>query len=522
MSPLEQILIVLLGGLFGVFVLGMFFHKKKLAQAFEKAQKDSQKILEDAQKEADRIIKSSIQEGKEESRKRRKSFEDEAKKRKAEINKIDQRLKQRESNLQNKLSATETRERKVELFEQKLIEQEKKQLRSRAEYELMIEQNQKSLERIANMSAEEARKALMVSLEESARKKSQAVIKRIEKEAKSEAKKKAIEIVSLAVQRVSGEYVSDSTVTVVQLPSEEMKGRIIGREGRNIRAIEQAVGFDLIIDDTPEAVIVSSFNPIKREIAKITLEKLIADGRIHPARIEETVSRVEQEFAGIVKENGEQAAFDVGITDLHPQMIELLGKLKYHTVGLQSVLQHSVETSQISGLLAAELKMNIKKAKRAGLLHDIGKALDHSHEGHHAKLGADICEKYGEHADVVNAIRLYQSDDLLHAPALAVIVGAANKLSGNRPGARKELLSKYIKRLEDMEQIVLSFPDVEKAYVLQAGREVRVLVASGSMDDDGVESLSSNIVSKLTQELTFPGQVRITVLKESQHVEFAM
>ena len=300
-----------------------------------------------------------------------------------------------------------------------------------------------------------------------------------------------------------------------------MKGRIIGREGRNIRTLEQATGVDLIIDDTPEAVILSCFNPLRREIAKITLERLIGDGRIHPARIEETVGRVETEMDSILTEIGDQAAFDTGVTDLHPDLVKLLGKLKYcHTAG-QTVLTHCVETSQICGMLASELGINVKRAKRAGLLHDIGKAADQEVEGHHSEIGAALAQRHGEHAEVAEAIRMHHAEDLLHASPLAVIVGAANTLSAGRPSARKEVLKGYIKRLEDMESIVQTFEGIESAVVLQAGREVRALVSPDGTHDQDVTDLSNDIAHKLRQELTFPGQVRITVLKESKHVEFA-
>ena len=521
MSLLEAILIVIVSFLFGLLGLGFFLNKKKLASIFESAQRDAKKILDQAQREADRMIKSAIQEGKEESRRRRKTFEEEAKKRKSEIHKTDQKLRQREENLENKSEGLEKRNQKLEALEEKLRAEEKNHFRLKAEHELSIERNQKVLEKLSNMSAEEARNKLMESLKLSAKKEAEEEIRKIEAEAKLTAQKKAKEVISLSVQRLSGEYVNDSTVSVVQLPNEEMKGRIIGREGRNIRAIEQATGVDLIIDDTPEAVIISCFNPVRREIAKATLEKLIADGRIHPARIEETVSRAEGDLKSLMKDYGEQAAFDIGITDFHPEIIALLGALYFKSVGLQSVLQHSVETANICGMMAGELELNIKKAKRAGLLHDIGKAIDQSQEGNHADIGAEVCQKYGEHDDIVSAVSLHHAEDLTNASALAVIVGAANNLSASRPGARKNILASYIKRLSDMEEVIKGFQYVEKAYVLQSGREVRVLVSPENMKDTRVSDLASNIVLKLRQELTFPGQVRVTVLKESKHIEYA-
>ncbi|MFK7823406.1 MAG: ribonuclease Y [Oligoflexales bacterium] len=521
MGFLEGLLVVI-GLLFGVALYGIFFaNKKKLESVYESAQSESKKILDEARKDADRIVKSALQEAKEESRRRRKNFEEEAKRRKTEMNKLEKKIKLREQTLEKKFSTLEAKETKNLELEQKLLSEEKRKLRIIAEYELNLEKNKKTLEKIANLSVEEAKKELMSSLEEEARKSAKESIRHIEAETRKVASQKATEVISLAVQRLSGEYVNDSTITVVNLPGEEMKGRIIGREGRNIRTIEQATGVDLIIDDTPEAVIISCFNPVRREVAKITLERLIADGRIHPARIEETVKRVESEFDGIISEYGEQAAFDTGITDLHPEIISLLGKLRFRSTGVQSVLQHSVETAQICGMIASELGVNIKRAKRAGLLHDIGKAVDQEFEGHHAELGAEITEKYGEHKEVSTAIRLHHAEDLLNASALAVILGAANTLSTNRPGARKEVMESYIKRLEDMEKIVKTFQGIESAYVLQAGREVRALVKPEGVTDDEVRDLSDELALKIRQELTFPGQVRISVLRESKYIDYA-
>jgi ribonuclease Y len=520
-SFIVALLVVLLGILIGAVVFGVMAHKKRLSEAFDKAQLESKKILDQARSEADQMVKSAIKDAKEESHKRRKVFEEEAKKRKTEVNKFEKKLKQREQALETKISNLESREKKAGEQEKWLQQEEKKKLKVIAEYELAIDRHQRTLEKVANMSASEAKQELMEALEEEAKKQAQISIKKIEAETRKEAAKRARDIISLAAQRLAGEYVNDSTVTVVNLPSEEMKGRIIGREGRNIRALEQATGVDLIIDDTPEAVIISCFNPVRREIAKITLDRLIADGRIHPARIEETAKRVEEEFVTVIKDHGEQAAFDTGITDLHPELIALLGKLRFRTTGNQSVLQHVMETAQICGMMAGELGINIRRAKRVGLLHDIGKAASHEIEGHHADMGADLCAKYGENQEVVDAIRLHHGEDLLTASPLAVILGAANTLSENRPGARKELIESYIKRLEDMETIAKTFPGIENAYVLQAGREVRAIVTSDTVGDEDIRELSDEIALKLRQELTFPGQVRITVLKESKFVEYA-
>lgn len=521
MSLIEGILIVIVGFLVGILVLGVFLHKKKLTLSFENAQIESKRILEDARREADQTVKLALKESKEESRRGRKTFEEEAKKRKTEVHKLEKKIRQREQAVTTKLAALESREELIKKKEEKIATDERRRLRIMAEYELAIEKNQKTLERIANMSVEEARQELMVSLEEEARVESKKIVRQIEEAAHKEGSHKAREIISLAVQRLAGDYVNDSTVTVVSLPSEEMKGRIIGREGRNIRAIEQATGVDLIIDDTPEAVIISCFNPIRREIAKLTLEKLIADGRIHPARIEETAKRVESEFGQTLREYGEQAAFDIGITDLHPEILDLLGKLRFRSVNAQTVLQHCIETAHISGVLAGELNQDVKQAKRAGLLHDIGKALDQETEGNHSDLGSQVCKKFGESQAIVDAVRNHHAEDLLNVSVLSVIVGAANTLSANRPNARKEQLAKYIKRLENMEEMVRQFKGIESVYVLQAGREVRALVSPEDVSDEDVRDLSNEIAAKLRNELTFPGQVKITVLRESKVIQFA-
>lgn len=515
------LVIAVIGIVVGLLGVGFILNKKQLALAFKSAQDESKSLLEAARREADEVVKAAMRDAKEESRQKRKTFEDEAKKRRSEISKLENKIKQREQTLEQKLEAVDKRENEVEQLEKKIQLEEKRYHRMIAECDLLIEKNQKTLEKVASMSADEARKELLKSLEEAARKDAKEIVRKIEHETRLEAESRAQAVVSLAVQRLAGDYVNDSTVTVVSLPGEEMKGRIIGREGRNIRAIEQAIGVDLIIDDTPEAVIISCFNPIRREIAKLTLERLISDGRIHPARIEETAKRVEAEFESILKEYGEQAAFDVGVTDLPPDLLTHLGRLKFSTTGLQSVLQHSVETAHISGIIAGELDVKSKLSRRAGLLHDIGKAVNQEMEGHHAEIGADLCAKYGENALVVNAIRLHHQDNLEFADPLTVILNAANKLSGSRPGARKEIMETFVKRLSDMEALVKEFQGIDSAFVLQAGREIRALVTPDGVSDSEVIDLSNDIAAKLRRELSFPGHVRVTVLRESRHVDYA-
>lgn len=521
MEPVVTVALAIAGLAIGLLIFGFFFHRKQIALAFENAQSDSKRILEEARREADQLIKAAVRDTKEESRRHRQSFEDEARQKRADVQKLEQKLKQREEALDKKISTLDKREKELQNTESKLQSEEQRFQRLNSEHEKAIDRTSKLLEQIASMSAEDAKRELMANMEAEARRESVEIIRQIEEETKVEAANRARSALSLAVQRIAGEFVSDSTVTVVSLPSEDMKGRIIGREGRNIRALEQATGVDLIIDDTPEAVIISCFNPLRREIAKVTLERLIADGRIHPARIDETAKRVESEFDQILQETGEQACFEIGITDLHPELVKHLGRLKYQTSGQRSVLAHSIETAHLCGMLAGEMGINVKKAKRAGLLHDIGKAVGQEVEGHHSQIGADFCARYNESSDLVEAIRQHHSDDLSLADPIAIILHTANILSGSRTGARKEQLETYVKRLEDMESVVRSMRGVDETYVIQAGREVRVIVDPTTLSDQESVDLANDIASRLRHEMTFPGQVKITVLRESRGVDIA-
>ena len=509
--------VLLVLGLFG----GIFIHKSRLNATFEEAQKDSERILAEAHEERQQIIKEANLEIKEENKKLRSQFENEFRKRRSDIDKLENKIKQREQALEKKLSILDKKEKEYETNIEQLSKEEANYKRLVVECEKNLDQHNRTLERISQLSREEAKEELINSMAAEAKVAAKETIKQIEEDARKEGEHRAQSMVSLAVQRVSSEYVNDSTVTVVGLPNDEMKGRIIGREGRNIRALEQATGIDLIIDDTPEAVILSCFNPVRREIARITLERLIADGRIHPARIEETVKRVRREFDQIILDVGEQAAFDAGITDLNTELLMSLGRLKYRTSGQQTVLQHSVEVAHISGIMAAELGADIKKAKRAGLLHDIGKAVDQEVEGHHSRTGAELCKKHREAGEVVEAVANHHAEDLTHASPLTVIVHAANILSENRPGARREILESYVKRLQDMESIVNNFNGIESSYVIQAGREIRAVVTPTGVNDDDVVSLSQDIAFELRKEMTFPGQVKVTVVRESKYMEYA-
>jgi ribonuclease Y len=414
----------------------------------------------------------------------------------------------------------DAKEGEINKKEVSLAEKEKSVKEQEKKYEALLAEEKARLEKIAHITSEEAKKLLVERMENEARHEAAKRIKGIEEELKEQAAKKANEIISLAVQRYAGEYVMEKTVSLVNLPNEEMKGRIIGREGRNIRALEAATGVDLIIDDTPEAVIISGFNPVRREIARIALERLISDGRIHPTRIEEIVAKVEQETEAAIKEAGEQAAFDVGVHGLHPEVIKLIGKLRYRTSFAQNVYQHSLEVAFLGGIMASELNLNVKQAKRAGLLHDIGKAVDHEVEGVHATIGADLAKKYGEAPEVVNAIAGHH-DEVDRNNILAVLIQAADALSGARPGARREMLETYVKRLEDLEKIANSFSGVEKSYAIQAGREVRIIVQNEQISDADALMLSKDIARKIETELNYPGQIKVTVIRETRAVEYA-
>ncbi|MCX5911069.1 MAG: ribonuclease Y, partial [Deltaproteobacteria bacterium] len=415
--------------------------------------------------------------------------------------------------LEQKEGGLTKREKAIQQQERTVGEKEKR-------YTLMIEEQRHLLEQISGITADEAKERFMKLVESEMRHESAKMIKRIEEETQSQADKKAKEIIVAAIQRYAADYVVEETVSVVHLPNEEMKGRIIGREGRNIRALEAATGVDLIIDDTPEAVIISGFNPVRREVARITLERLITDGRIHPGRIEEIVAKAEQEIEQKIREAGERATFDLGVHGIHPELIRMVGRLKYRTSFAQNVFQHSLEVAFLAGAMAAELGLNIKQAKRAGLLHDIGKAVDHEVEGSHALIGADLARKYAEAPNVVHSIAAHHDDEKPQS-ALDVLIQAADALSAARPGARREMLETYVKRLEELERIAFSFPGISKAYAIQAGREIRVIVENEAISDADAAMLSRDIARKIENELSYPGQIKVTVIREMRAVDYA-
>jgi ribonuclease Y len=447
-------------------------------------------------------------------------FEKESHNKKNELQKIEARLSQREENLEKKVNLVDQKEIVVAKREKALEAREVQVQETEQKYNRALQEQSQMLEKISGMTAQEAKKMLMQNLEGEAKHESARTIRRIEEETKENADKVARNIIAIAIQRYSAEYVGEKTVSVVSLPNDEMKGRIIGREGRNIRAIEQISGVDLIIDDTPETILISSFDPVRREVARIALERLITDGRIHPARIEEIVQKVNQEMDVTIREAGEQAIFDVGIQKINPEIIRLLGRLKYRTSYDQNVLQHSLEVSFLCGMMANELGLNAKAARRAGLLHDIGKAIDHEVEGSHALIGADMAKKHGEPEDIVHAIGAHH-DDVKPQTVLAVLVQAADALSAARPGARREMLVTYVKHLKEIEEIANSFKGVTKSYAVQAGREVRVMVESREVNDDDAVVLSKDVARKIEESLTYPGQIKVTVIRETRAVEYA-
>jgi ribonuclease Y len=477
-------------------------------------------ILTDARKEAETIKKEAILQAKDTLFQMKADFERETKEGRKELQGLEKRILQKEENLDKKSEALDKRDAALGKREKLSLQQEKEMQDQQKQLEQLIESHRRELESLSGISTQEAKDMLISSIENEARHEAAMMVKKIETEARETADRKAKDIISLALQRYAGDYVAEKTVSVVNLPNEEMKGRIIGREGRNIRAIEAITGVDLIIDDTPEAVILSGFNPVRREVARISLERLISDGRIHPARIEEIVEKVNSEIETSIREAGEQAAFDVGVHGIHPELIKLIGKLKYRTSYAQNVLQHSREVSFLCGIMAAELGLNEKQAKRAGLLHDIGKAIDHEMEGTHATIGADLARRYGESGPVVHAIAAHH-EDVPAEDVLSVLVQAADALSGARPGARKELLETYVKRLEDLERIATSFNGVGKAYAIQAGRELRIIVESVAVGDADIVMLSRDVARRIENELTYPGQIKVTVIREIRSVEFA-
>lgn len=509
------IIIILIGIICLVLglLIGYIVRKNVAEKTIGSAEQLAKNMILDAEKKSETINKEILLEAKEEAHKLRNEVDKEVRERRAEIQRSERRLIQKEESLDKKIENIEKKEEGIAKKEQSLNDK-------KADLEKKIAKQTEELERISGITTEEAKQILLANTEKEVRHDASVMIKQIETKAKEEADKKAKEIITGAIQRCAADHVAESTVSVVALPNDEMKGRIIGREGRNIRAIETLTGVDLIIDDTPEAVIVSGFDPVRREIARLALEKLIVDGRIHPARIEEMVDKAEKEVAQIIKEEGEQATFEVGIYNLHPELVKLLGRLKYRTSYGQNVLKHSVEVAHLAGLMASELGLDVKLAKRAGLLHDIGKALDHEFEGTHVDIGIEVLKKYKESEAVINGMAAHHGD---YEPKSmeAILIAAADALSAARPGARRETLDAYIKRLEKLEEIANTTQGVDKSFAIQAGREIRIIAKPDEINDEDIVLLAREISKKIESELEYPGQIKVNVVRETRAIDYA-
>lgn len=506
-------------GLATGFTVAYCITLKKVQRGASEALKEQTLMLENAERKAENLLKESQLEAKSRLLEMKSQFDAETEETRAELKKEERRLLQRGENLDRRQEQFEKRDQALQEKESELQERGVALAQKEEEYANLIESTTKELERVSSLTADQAKEILLNAMENEARHEGAKLVKKITSEATERADKEAKKIISTAIQRYAGDFVAERTVSVVQLPGDDMKGRIIGREGRNIRALEAATGIDLIIDDTPEAVILSGFNPVRREVARLALTRLISDGRIHPARIEDVVARVTEEVDQTIKEAGEQAAFDLGVHGINPELIRVIGKLKFRTSYAQNVLQHSVEVAFLAGVMAAELGLNMKLAKRMGLLHDIGKAVDHEVDGPHALIGSKLAKKHGEDDDVVHAIAAHH-EDVMPETVYDFIVQAADALSGARPGARKETLENYVKRLEDLEGVANSFAGVSNTYAIQAGREVRVIVESDKISDSDAVLLSRDIASKIEDTLTFPGQIKVVVIRETRSVEY--
>ena len=513
MNVIDILTICLIVGIVIAFGVGYFIRKNVAEGKINSAEETAKKIVNDAVKEGEAQKKEMLFNAKEESLALKEAIEKDNRERRAELQKTENRLIQKEENLDKKAANLERNEDKLE---RKNKELDKKQEKLDSLYEEQV----RELERISGMTFEEAKQILLDDVAKETRAEAAGKNRPNQAESKATADKKAKELIAQSIQRCAADHVAENTITVVNLPNDEMKGRIIGREGRNIRTLETLTGIDLIIDDTPEAVILSGFDPIRREVARLSLEKLIIDGRIHPARIEEIVKKSQKEMDAQIKEVGEQACFDTGIHGLHPEVVKLLGRLKYRTSYGQNVLKHSIEVAHLAGLMAAELDANVKIAKRAGLLHDIGKAIDHEVEGNHVEIGVNLLKKYKENKNVIHAVEAHHGD--VEATTIeAVLVQAADAISAARPGARRETLVSYVQRLEELEKIATSFDGVEKSFAIQAGREVRIMVKPDSVNDDDMMMLSRDIAKKIESEMEYPGNIKVNVIRETRAVEYA-
>jgi len=518
-----QVLIAAGVGIAVAIVLALIWsavYRKRAQAQLAEARHAGERIIDDAQKQASARVKEADLEAKEKLLQMRSEFDKNAQRQRDEIKSVERRLQQKEESLDKKTQQVESRIGEVEKRDRALADREKKVETKEAELDSLVEEQRHKLEQVAGLTAEEAKRELIRGIENEAKIDAANIIKRIESEATELGNQRAKKILGMAIQRMASDYVAENTVSVVDLPSEDMKGRIIGREGRNIRALELATGVDLIVDDTPEAVILSGFDPIRREIARISLERLMQDGRIHPARIEELVEKVRQELDQKLFEEGEAAAFSIGLTDINPEILKLLGRLRYRTSYGQNVLVHSLEVAQLAALMAVELGVNDTIAKRGGLLHDIGKSIDREMEGTHLELGRQVLEKYGEKREIIHAMECHHGD---YDPTTveAVLVNAADALSAARPGARREILENYVHRLERLESIANQMEGVSKSFAIQAGRELRIIVNAEKISDEQSIWLSKDVARKIESELQYPGQIKVTVIREMRATEYA-
>ena len=494
-------------------IAGYFVRKKIYESKIGQANSEADRIIKQAEDDSKRIHKEKLLEAQEEIHKLRTEYERENKERRSDLQKFERRVIQKEEILDKKLQNLEQKETS-------LGDKLKNVAKKEEEIEAIKTQQLEKLESISGITSDKAKEIILTNAERDVRREMSIMIKEIESQAKEEAEKKSREIIGYAIQKCAADHVAETTVTVVNLPNDEMKGRIIGREGRNIRTLETLTGIDLIIDDTPEAVILSGFDPIRREVARIALEKLIADGRIHPARIEEMVDKARKEVENIIKEYGEQAAFETGVHGLHPELVKLLGRLNYRTSYGQNVLKHSIEVAHIAGIMAAEIGADIRLAKRAGLLHDIGKAVDHEMEGTHVEIGMDLLKRYKESKEVIHAMSTHHGD---YEPQTieAVLVTAADAISAARPGARRETLEAYIRRLEKLEEIANSYEGVDKSFAIQAGREIRIMVKPENVSDEDIHLLARDMTKRIEDELEYPGQIKVSIIRETRAIEYA-
>lgn len=504
-------------------LVGLIFsliYKNALKKQRTSIDSEKQKILDDTRRESESLKKEASLEAKDIVYQAKTEAEKELRERRSDLNHLEKRLRQKEETLDRKFDQIEKREHELGRKEKEYNAKERSVQEKETRYSQLIREQTQVLEKLSGVTTEEAKQELLRRTEEEAAFEIAKLVKRLEEEAKETADKKSKEIIGAAIQRYASDYVADATVTAVSLPNDEMKGRIIGREGRNIRALEAATGVDLIVDDTPEMVTLSAFDPVRREVARLSLERLITDGRIHPTRIEEIVEKSKKEVDANIREEGEKAVFDVGLSGIHPELIKILGRLKYRTSYGQNVLQHSREVAYLAGMMASELRIDTKLAKRAGLLHDIGKAIDHEIEGTHQEIGANLAKKFGENNKVINAILVHHGD-AEPITVEAALVAAADALSAARPGVRRESIENYLKRLEKLEQLAHSFKGVDKCYAIQAGREIRIIVRPEDISDEMTAIISRDLAKKIEAEMTYPGQIKVTVIRESRYVEYA-